>query len=95
MKIIWPKKCTLRRLHTINIDGFSGEPELLELLLFLLRRSPVLKQLLIDPCPSHYHGFGTWKRDISEDDTRCCHAKGVALTHLGPKVPSTVKFKIV
>ncbi|KAL6880242.1 hypothetical protein ACP4OV_011807 [Aristida adscensionis] len=95
LKIRWPKKCSLKRLHTISMEGFSGEPELLELVLFILRRSPVLKQLLISPHPSHYHAYGKWKRDESEDDARCCHAKWVALTHLAPKVPSTVKFTII
>ncbi|RLM65695.1 hypothetical protein C2845_PM16G09190 [Panicum miliaceum] len=91
VKVIWPKKCTLGRLHTVRIGGFSGEPELMQLLFFLLRRSPVLKNLLIDPQQRHYQGLDRWKTVKAADDaTRCYYARGVALTHLPPKVPSTL-----
>uniref|UniRef100_A0A0A8YQF6 Uncharacterized protein n=1 Tax=Arundo donax TaxID=35708 RepID=A0A0A8YQF6_ARUDO len=43
LKIRWPKNFTSTRLGTISIGGFSGESELIQLLFFLLRRSPVLK----------------------------------------------------
>ncbi|TVU41140.1 hypothetical protein EJB05_14636 [Eragrostis curvula] len=93
LKIKWPEKGTLKRLHTIRIGGFSGEPELMELLVFLLGRSPVLKTLLIDTHRSYYKAWcNGWKREVSEDDTRCNYARELALSHLAPIVPSTVKF---
>ncbi|OQU88423.1 hypothetical protein SORBI_3002G031500 [Sorghum bicolor] len=95
LKVKWPKNCILRVLHTVKLGGFSGEAELLRLLFFLLRRSPMLKDLLIDPHPCHYVGFGRWKREKSEDAMRCYYARGVALKHLPPKIPSTVKLSVM
>ncbi|KAL6874407.1 hypothetical protein ACP4OV_013427 [Aristida adscensionis] len=54
LKIRWPKKFTPTSLSTIRIGVFSGESELLQLVFFLLRRSPVLKTLLVDTHRSHY-----------------------------------------
>ena len=95
LKVIWPKKCTLRRLRTIHIRGFSGELELMRLLSFLLKRSPVLKKLVIDTHPHKYKAFSKWKRERSEDATRCNYTRGVALTHLPREIPSTVKFRVI
>jgi len=94
-KVIWPKKCTFRRLRSIYIGGFSGEPELMGLKSFLLKRSPMLKKLVIDTHPHKYKGFSKWKREKSEDATRCNYARGVALTHLPHEIPSTVKFRVI
>ncbi|CAL5067116.1 unnamed protein product [Urochloa decumbens] len=94
LKVTWPKKCTLRRLHTIKVSGFSGEPELMCLLSFLLKRSPLLKKLDIDTHPHKYRGFNKWKREESEDATRCYYARGMALTHLTQEIPSTVTFRV-
>ncbi|RCV09450.1 hypothetical protein SETIT_2G029700v2 [Setaria italica] len=94
LKIIWPKKCILGRLHAIRIRGFSGEPELMRLLSFLLKRSPWLKKLDIDTHPHKYSGFNKWKRKKSEDATRCYYARGVALTHLPLEIPSTVTLRV-
>ncbi|KAL6880245.1 hypothetical protein ACP4OV_011810 [Aristida adscensionis] len=95
LNIKWPKNFTPTRLGTVRTGGFSGELELVWLLVFLLRKSPVLKTLLLDTHQSLYRGCGRWKREKSVDATRCYYARGVAWTLLVPKVPSTVKFNIV
>ncbi|TVU41138.1 hypothetical protein EJB05_14634 [Eragrostis curvula] len=62
LKIRWPKNFTPTRLRTIKIGGFSGESELMQLLLFLLNMSPMLETLRIDTHPWNYVGFKRWKR---------------------------------
>ncbi|VAI51442.1 unnamed protein product [Triticum turgidum subsp. durum] len=48
LNMTWPEDLTFARLHIIVIKGFSGEPELMELLYFLLRRAPALKSLQVE-----------------------------------------------
>ncbi|CAL5076899.1 unnamed protein product, partial [Urochloa decumbens] len=90
LKIRWTKNFAATRLRTIRIRGFSGESELLQLLFFLLRSSPVLKTLLIDTgrVRGKNRAFLDFKRP--EDAVRCNFAREVAQTHLAPNVPSTV-----
>ncbi|PNT69435.1 hypothetical protein BRADI_3g55297v3 [Brachypodium distachyon] len=93
LNITWPEDFTLARLYTIIIRGFSGESELMELLYFLLRRTTVLEMLQMETRakePRHVKLL----RHQSEDATRCPYAREMALTHLGPKVPPTVKFSV-
>ncbi|KAJ1287707.1 hypothetical protein BS78_02G031700 [Paspalum vaginatum] len=96
-EIKWPKDFTAEALSTISIGGFSGEQELVDLLLFLLGRSPVLKELRICTHPRRYKGNGRWerwKRNRSKDTRRRYYTRGVACTLLPPKVPPTVKLII-
>jgi len=43
----------MKKLQSIIIGGFSGEPELMELTFFLLQRSPALRTLAIDTHKRH------------------------------------------
>jgi hypothetical protein len=95
LKIRWPKNFTAASLKTIRIGGFSGESELVQLLLFLLRRSPVLKTLLIVTRQAMDRGLSILERERSKDDMRCNYGKEVAQTHLAPNVPSTVKLSVI
>ncbi|CAL5091498.1 unnamed protein product [Urochloa decumbens] len=96
LNIIWPEDFTAEALHTIWIGGFSGEPELVDLLFFLLGRSPVLKTLLVYTQRRRYQGYNRWQRYrwTPEDMKRRYYARGVAFTLLAPKVPPTVKLTI-
>ncbi|CAL5078274.1 unnamed protein product [Urochloa decumbens] len=96
LNIIWPEDFTAEALHTIRIGGFSGEPELVDLLFFLLGRSPVLKTLLVYTQRRRYQGYNRWQRYrwTPEDMKRRYYARGVAFTLLAPKVPPTVKLTI-
>jgi hypothetical protein len=95
LKIRWPKNFTAASLRIIRIGGFSGESELLQLLMFLLRRSPVLKTLLIDTDQvRHRHFLSIWESERSKD-MRCNYGREVAQTHLAPNVPCTVKLSIM
>ncbi|VAI51441.1 unnamed protein product [Triticum turgidum subsp. durum] len=93
LNMTWPEDLTFARLHIIVIKGFSGEPELMELLYFLLRRAPALKSLQVET--RAYEPFFVRKeKHKSEDQERCRYATEMASTHLAPKVPSTVAFSI-
>ncbi|KAJ1287711.1 hypothetical protein BS78_02G031800 [Paspalum vaginatum] len=95
LEITWPVDFTAEALSTVSIGGFSGESELVDLLLFLLRRSPTLRTLQICTRRRRYGGYGrSSKRDKFEDTTRRCYARGVAFIHLLLKVPPSVKFII-
>jgi hypothetical protein len=94
LKIRWPKNFTAASLKTIRIGGFSGESELVQLLLFLLRRSPVLKTILIDTQVRH-SVLCICKIESSKDAMRHDYGREVAQTHLAPIVPSTVKLSIM
>ncbi|KAL6647825.1 hypothetical protein ACP70R_015262 [Stipagrostis hirtigluma subsp. patula] len=96
MFIRWPEHCSPETLGSVAIGGFSGEPELVELAFFLLRRSPALRALAIDTHRRHLRsGDKGWSREEREYPVRCYYARGVAWTHLAPKIPSTVKFTIL
>jgi hypothetical protein len=103
LMIQWPERCSMKKLQSIIIGGFSGEPELMELTFFLLQRSPALRTLTIDTHRRHLQpGYKAWNREEvywnreeAEDHVRCYYARGVALTNLVPKIPSTVKFTIL
>ncbi|KAJ1269919.1 hypothetical protein BS78_06G014700 [Paspalum vaginatum] len=93
----WPELCSQDRLQRIVIGGFSGEPELVELVVFLLQRSPALRTLAIDTHRWWHRGVNRgWSREETEEDpVRCYYARGVAWTHLPPKSPSTVRLTIL
>jgi hypothetical protein len=55
----------------------------MRLLSFLLKRSPVLKKLAIDTHPRKYKGC-KWRREKSEDATRCDYARGGGFDTLAP-----------
>ncbi|KAK8458899.1 hypothetical protein SEVIR_2G035900v4 [Setaria viridis] len=96
--IQWPNRCLPKKLKSIVIGGFSGEPELMELVDFLLWRSPAMRRLTIDTHRRHAvpsNGVRCWRREETEDTERCYYARGVLWTHLAPKIPSTVKFTII
>ncbi|KAL6880231.1 hypothetical protein ACP4OV_011796 [Aristida adscensionis] len=97
MAIRWPKRCSPRKLRSVAIGGFGGEAELVELALFLARRSPALRTVAVDTHRRHLIGFSkrNWCREESEDPLRCYYARGIAWTHLAPKIPSTVKFTVL
>lgn len=38
LKITWPEGCLANMLHTVSIGGFRGEPELVELGMFLMEK---------------------------------------------------------
>ncbi|CAN6313740.1 unnamed protein product [Urochloa humidicola] len=92
--IQWPERCSPKKLQSVSIGGFSGEPELMELAFFLLQRSPAIRTLTVDTHRRHVNGRG-WRREEAEDTVRCYYARGVVWTHLVPKIPSTVKFTII
>jgi hypothetical protein len=94
MEIRWPKNFISASLKAIRIRGFSGESELVQLLLFLLRNfllrnSPVLKTLRIDTDKVFM------LRCVLEERYKCNVGREVAQTHLAPNVPSTVKLSIM
>jgi hypothetical protein len=89
MEIRWPKNFIAASLKAIRIRGFSGESELVQLLLFLLRNSPVLKTLRIDTDKVFM------LRCVLEERYKCNVGREVAQTHLAPNVPSTVKLNIM
>lgn len=93
LNVTWPEDLTFARLHIIVIKGFSGEPELMELLYFLLRRAPALESLQLETRAYEPFVFRKEKHK-SEDEERCRYATEMASTHLAPKVPSTVAFSI-
>ncbi|KAF7086911.1 hypothetical protein CFC21_090157 [Triticum aestivum] len=93
LNMTWPEDLTFVRLHIIVVKGFSGEPELMELLYFLLRRAPALKSLQLETRAYEPFLFRKEKHK-SEDEERCRYATEMASTHLAPKVPSTVAFSI-
>jgi hypothetical protein len=102
LMIQWPERCLMKKLQSIIIGGFSGEAELMELIFFLLQRSPALRTLALDTHRRHLRpGKGWnreeayWNREEAEDHVRCYYARGVALTNLVPKIPSSVKFTIL
>ncbi|CAL4913057.1 unnamed protein product [Urochloa decumbens] len=78
--IQWPERCSPKKLQSIAIGGFSGEPELMELAFFLLQRSPAIRTLTIDKHRRHVNGRG-WRREEAEDTLRCYYARGVVWTH--------------
>ncbi|CAL4929573.1 unnamed protein product [Urochloa decumbens] len=88
--IQWPERCSPKKLQSIAIGGFSGEPELMDLAFFLLQRSPAIRTLTIDTHRRHVNGRG-WRREEAEDTLRCYYARGVVV----PKIPYTVKFTII
>ncbi|CAN6296159.1 unnamed protein product [Urochloa humidicola] len=92
--IQWPARCSPKKLQSIAIGGFSGEPELMELVSFLLQRSPAIRTLTIDTHRQHVNVW-RWRREEAEDTVRCYYARGIVWTHLVPKIPSTVKFTIL
>ncbi|CAN6170874.1 unnamed protein product [Urochloa humidicola] len=96
VNIMWPDDFTAEALHTVRIGGFSGEPELVDLLFFLLGRSLSLKTLLVYTQRRRYQGYNRWQRcrRTPEDMMRRYYARGVAFTLLAPKVPPTVKLTI-
>ncbi|KAI4983059.1 hypothetical protein ZWY2020_023551 [Hordeum vulgare] len=93
LNMTWPEDLTFARLHIILIKGFSGEPELMELLYFLLRRAPALESLQLETRAMEPFFFRKEKHR-SEDEERCRYATEMASTHLAPKVPSTVAFSV-
>ena len=97
LMIQWPERCSMEKLQSIIIGGFSGEPELMELTFFLLQRSPALQTLAIDTHRRHLQtgSDSGCNREEAEDHVRCYYARGVAWTNLVPKIPSTVKFTIL
>ncbi|KAG0541611.1 hypothetical protein BDA96_02G031700 [Sorghum bicolor] len=96
LKIRWPKNFTAASLRTIRIGGFSGESELVHLLLFLLRRSPVLKTLVIRTHQVRHPALRISEIERSKDAAlRCNYGREVAQTHLAPNVPATVKLSIM
>ena len=88
-----PEDLTFPRLYNIEINGSSGELELMELLYFLLRRAPMLKWLQLKTLAMEAW-FVRKERHKLQDEGRCRYAREVTSTHLAPKVPSTVKFGI-
>uniref|UniRef100_A0ACD5YYF3 Uncharacterized protein n=1 Tax=Avena sativa TaxID=4498 RepID=A0ACD5YYF3_AVESA len=93
LNITWPEDLTLSKLYTIQIKGFSGESELMELMYFLLRRAPALETLQLD-----MGALDPWfvrrRKHKLQDEARCRYAREMASAHLAPKVPSTVAFTI-
>ncbi|XBI50095.1 hypothetical protein VPH35_113558 [Triticum aestivum] len=96
LNMTWPEDLTFARLHNITIKGFSGESELMELLYFMLTRAPVLETLELEtPVLEKLEAwFVRKKKHKLQDEERCRYAREMALTHLAPKVPSTVAFSI-
>ncbi|KAF8714067.1 hypothetical protein HU200_028063 [Digitaria exilis] len=91
--IQWPKHCSPKRLESIVVGGFSGEPELMELAFFLLQKSPAIKTLTVDTHRRHFRSNDRgWTREETEDPVRCYYARGVLWKHLAPRIPSTVKL---
>ncbi|OEL38584.1 hypothetical protein BAE44_0000397 [Dichanthelium oligosanthes] len=95
LNIRWPQNFTATSLRTFSIEGFGGESELVQLFFFLLRRSPVLKTLIIDTARVKYLRLGEWEIKRSEYAMRRNFAREVAQTRLAPNVPSAVKPSIM
>ncbi|XBH81447.1 hypothetical protein VPH35_107019 [Triticum aestivum] len=93
LNMTWPADLTFPRLYNIEINGFSGELELMELLYFLLRRAPMLKWLQLKTLAME-PWFVTNEKHKLQDEERCGYAREMTSTHLAPKVPSTVEFSI-
>ncbi|KAF8714071.1 hypothetical protein HU200_028067 [Digitaria exilis] len=94
--IQWPKHCSPKRLESIVVGGFSGEPELMELAFFLLQKSPAIKTLTVDTHRRHFRSNDRgWTREETEDPVRCYYARGVLWKHLAPRIPSTVKLTVI
>lgn len=93
LNMTWPEDLTFPRLYNIEINGFSGESELMELLYFLLRRAPMLKWLQLKTLAMEPWLVRKEKHKL-QDEERCRYAREMASTHLAPKVLSTVEFSI-
>ncbi|KAF8759337.1 hypothetical protein HU200_010378 [Digitaria exilis] len=46
--IQWPRHCSPKKLESIVLGGFSGEPELMELAFFLSQKSPAIRTLTVN-----------------------------------------------
>ncbi|KAF8714081.1 hypothetical protein HU200_028080 [Digitaria exilis] len=80
--IQWPKHCSPRMLESIVVGGFSGEPELMELAFFLLRKSPAIKTLTVDTHRRHFRSNDRgWTREETEDPRRFVEAFGAQDPH--------------